>query len=50
VIYVSGYTEATVGDCGMVPDSAFLQKPFSLAALARQVRQTLDAPGQPKPW
>ncbi len=43
IIYVSGYTEATVGERGIIADCAFLQKPFSLSALARQVRETLDA-------
>jgi PAS domain S-box-containing protein len=42
VIYVSGYTAATIGEHGVLPASAFLQKPFSLAVLARRVRETLD--------
>jgi PAS domain S-box-containing protein len=48
VIYVSGYTEATIGSRG--PDSAavFLQKPFSLSVLARKVREVLDANTEPK--
>jgi PAS domain S-box-containing protein len=43
VIYVSGYTAATIGEHGVQPASAFLQKPFSLAVLARRVRETLDS-------
>jgi PAS domain S-box-containing protein len=42
-IYVSGYTAATIGEHGVLPASAFLQKPFSLAVLARRVRETLDS-------
>ena len=45
IICVSGYTEATMGEHGVAPAAAFLQKPFSLAALARKVRELLDAPG-----
>ena len=73
MIYVSGYTEATMGEHGfLAPQSAnggagdatvssapagshstpgfgmhawsFLQKPFSLAVLARKVRELLDGP------
>ena len=46
VLYLSGYTE----DPGVVqgttpPGSAFLQKPFTGAALLRKVREVLDAEG-----
>ena len=44
IIYVSGYTEATMGERGVDSSATFLQKPFSLAALARKVREVLDAP------
>ena len=44
-LYMSGYTDdAMVLHGVMVADMAFLQKPFSAAALAAKVRQVLDAP------
>ncbi len=43
VLYVSGYTDDVVVRHGVVQqDIAFLQKPFSLWALARRVRDVLD--------
>jgi two-component system, cell cycle sensor histidine kinase and response regulator CckA len=43
VLYISGHTEADSVPSGRVgPGTAFLQKPFSLDALLRQVRQLLD--------
>jgi len=46
VLYVSGYTEDAIVQHGMVNlEMAFLQKPFALDALARKVREVLDAPG-----
>jgi two-component system, cell cycle sensor histidine kinase and response regulator CckA len=45
VLYISGYTDVAVFDPGVLdPGSAFLQKPFSSAALAQKVREILDAP------
>lgn len=46
VLYVSGYTD-DVGVTKMLGTStaAFLQKPFSQAALAAKVREVLDLPG-----
>ncbi len=43
VIYISGYTESTVVQHGIEATSGFLQKPFSLTALADKVRDVLDA-------
>jgi len=44
VLYVSGYPQrAMVQQRALPPGSAFLDKPFTLDALARKVRQMLDA-------
>jgi two-component system, cell cycle sensor histidine kinase and response regulator CckA len=43
VLYISGYTGAAVFSRGVRDESpAFLQKPFTPAALARRVREVLD--------
>jgi two-component system cell cycle sensor histidine kinase/response regulator CckA len=39
VLYMSGYTSDSVP---LSPGTAFLQKPFTPAALARRVRELLD--------
>jgi DNA-binding NarL/FixJ family response regulator len=45
VLFTSGYSYEGIGHQGeLTPDTAFLQKPFTPAALARAVRQVLDAP------
>jgi PAS domain S-box-containing protein len=42
VLYLSGYTEDAIGHEGVVdPDTAFLQKPFTLQMLSRKVREVL---------
>ncbi len=43
VVYMSGYSDAAIGD-REVParGAAFLRKPFTMEALARQVREVLD--------
>ena len=43
VLFMSGYTDDTVLRDGLAsPDQLFLQKPFSVAALGRRVREVLD--------
>ncbi len=45
VIYMSGYTEATISPQGVEPErSVFLSKPFSTDVLLQKVREVLDAP------
>jgi PAS domain S-box-containing protein len=45
VLFMSGYTDDAIVRHGVLePGVAFLQKPFSLGALARKVRKILDAP------
>ena len=44
VLFLSGYTDASVVGTGLLDDSAqFLQKPFTMDALGRRVREVLDA-------
>jgi two-component system cell cycle sensor histidine kinase/response regulator CckA len=44
VLYISGYTDDLVGQHGLLRVGRdFLQKPFSLDALTRKVREVLDA-------
>jgi DNA-binding NtrC family response regulator len=48
-LYMSGYPADDVVRHGVEGGMPFLQKPFTLAALARKVRETLEAPPSPPP-
>jgi PAS domain S-box-containing protein len=45
ILFMSGYTEVAAGRNDMIENSArFLQKPFTLDALTRKVREVLETP------
>ena len=45
IVYMSGYTDDAVVRHGVIQDEAyFLQKPFTLQALSRKVREVLGPP------
>jgi len=45
VLYMSGYTNEAIMRHGVLdPDTLFIQKPFTLAALGHKVRAALDRP------
>jgi two-component system cell cycle sensor histidine kinase/response regulator CckA len=49
VLYVSGYTDHSVGNGALPTGTSFLQKPFSATTLVRRVRHVLDAePAAPR--
>ena len=44
VLFMSGYSDEAVYRHGVLsPDAAFIEKPFTERALARKVREVLDA-------
>jgi two-component system cell cycle sensor histidine kinase/response regulator CckA len=46
ILYMSGYTDDTIIHHGLLePGTAFLQKPFSPAALTHKLREVLDTAG-----
>jgi two-component system cell cycle sensor histidine kinase/response regulator CckA len=45
LLFMSGFTDDAIVDRGtLLPGTAFLQKPFTPAALGKKVREVLDAP------
>jgi FixJ family two-component response regulator len=47
VLFMSGYPDEVIGHRGVLAeDVAFLRKPFSPEALAREVREVLDRPAE----
>ena len=49
VLYASGYTDDAIVQHGVLePGAAFLQKPFTLAALSQKVREVLRSPRVPE--
>jgi len=48
VLYMSGYADQAIVHHGVLDaDAAYLPKPFTTEAIARRVREVLDAPAQP---
>ena len=49
VLYMSGYAEEGIVNQGLLEQGLiYIQKPFEARALARRVRQLLDAPASPQ--
>jgi CheY-like chemotaxis protein len=50
ILFTSAYTEHAIIHQGLLdPGVALLQKPFTPSALARKLREVLDAPAAPQP-
>lgn len=50
VVYLSGYTDSTVVEHGVLAEDApFFRKPVSVRKLARTLRQVLSVKGEPEP-
>jgi two-component system, cell cycle sensor histidine kinase and response regulator CckA len=49
VIYISGYTAATISSYGLAADAILLSKPFGATALTSKVREVLDAGRERRP-
>jgi CheY-like chemotaxis protein len=50
ILFTSAYTENAIVHQGVLdPGVAFLSKPYTPGNLARKLRESLDAPGAPKP-
>ena len=50
MLFMSGYTDDAIGHHGALdPGTNLLPKPFSPDALARKVREVLDAPADASP-
>ena len=49
VLFMSGYNDAAIETHGMLaPDSALIEKPFTMDALAHKVREVLRGPSAPR--
>jgi DNA-binding response OmpR family regulator len=46
VLFTSGYSEATGVTASQLPNSHYLQKPYSPTSLVRVIRRILDGEGQ----
>jgi two-component system, cell cycle sensor histidine kinase and response regulator CckA len=44
IVFMSGYSDRAIGDQALEPGALFLQKPFTMDALMRIIREALDTP------
>jgi two-component system cell cycle sensor histidine kinase/response regulator CckA len=49
VLFTSGYSESTGAAASLLPNSHYLQKPYSPTALGRVIRKILDVPKDGEP-